>query len=541
MYSCFWRHNLHVHISFVPRTVPFDFSENSLKDLLATLRLRKIVDAAADGMAWTSKRLEIRFHDRLKLIKIGQLVELMKVCSRRQILLRGIGSPRYLNWQNALEISKAMGEDVTTLKHSRDIWGTPHLMSIYESECKLRAFAEKTHKRITTRIRRHSTTQRSMNEGNEFKKEIVVVDDPDPQKVKKAWISFHRYDEPLQIAEDWIDKNVTGTLGRNKEIIAAQIASQIIPMNPITQDSSIEEERQFVSHKLRVMFRLQQHNIAKREFEQQVQSKLIHNAFGHVDDKEKYTIKWSQLLDEMRKEGLIAPSDSRTKNLPKPMRQEPAEPRDDGAGRLTMISLSGSPAGLSVPSRIWDSFAEYPLTERDLFEILAYLSDCGGEIEYEDTSKSSKLIKGNIHQNISIYQQCIGLGFDLNAVDVSTGETLLFSLIRKYDVDSLRQLLFETAKQQQPVLDILNHKGRSPLFYALRGYLETGKKDLYLLLLQAGADPNFSCIKTAKVIISPLFWLLSDFSVFCAFESAEILYVQAKPHSYQLGRFQAQR
>ena len=132
---------------------------------------------------------------------------------------------------------------------------------------------------------------------------------------------------------------------------------------------------------------------------------------------------------------------------------------------------------------------------------------------------------------------------DINLVDYASGETVIFSLLRKYDYITLRYLLtrHKETKKIAIFLNYYNNQGISPLYLALSLYRKEKRlfsrfdvndhMFMYQYLLQYGANPNdslkkgeyISCLGYAmKEIKDPnvcAFWLDFVFSCFSCKDS----------------------
>lgn len=324
--------------------LPFDFSEDTVKELIATLMIRKVKDSYENMII-------IDFHDSLRLLSIVSLAELFSVCSERHIFFRcGL-----VNWKQAHLNSIILSKDARTLPHSRSVNGTPHLMSLYMSECRLKkAFSEIFKRALQNTLRIATDSEARLN-----------ISDCDDEKV---------------------------------------------------------------------------HYLEQREV-------------------------------------------------------------------------------LSTRENLWNNYSS---SIRD-YESAGYVKE-EKQMDEED----------QFHwMDLSLYSPCINLDMDVNSTDISTGETLVFELIRKMDYDNLWYLLheYQAKKSVNVQLNIFNKKGCSPLFYALRSYIRYLKKlkkrrefrpmdrttsvdvchnrnKIYSLILIANGEANFPVINNHGIVQSALGYCL---------------------------------
>eukprot|EP01084_Bolivina_argentea_P112918 201351_1 len=285
----------------IDQEVGFDFSENTIKELMATLMLRKRrkrIDDDNETPDWSrdgSNRIEIRFHQSLKLLSVVQLVDLLRICSKRLIIIRGLNNPQYLKWGRALNISRELGQDLGQLKYSKDSTGKPHLMSIYESEYRLKKFAKMIYLKKMKRNESEMIKKSSPIKTNtRIKKKIRIFQDNGDEA--SVTIGFHEYDDPEEIATKYVNKQKWGETiedQKKKRSYMYQIASQVIT-NEITQQSTREEKIEFVLKKLRILFKLKRNKI---DYEQKIESDLVTDVFGDINNP--YTIKWKVLLSDI--------------------------------------------------------------------------------------------------------------------------------------------------------------------------------------------------------------------------------------------------
>eukprot|EP01084_Bolivina_argentea_P043354 79888_1 len=474
--------------------VEYDFSENTLKDLMATLMLRKQLDE--NEYEWgEGKRLEINFHESLQLMSVAQLVNLLRICSERLVIIRGLNNPEYLNWENALNVSRNLKQDTTTLKFSRDLAGRPHLMSIYLSAFRLKEFAKSIYKRpklialTNEREKNRAGLIASHFERNayDFQKELKLVH----RNLKDVpVVQFNTCDDPEIIARDWVAKYMPDKMNeKRKRKIEDDVASQIIPI-------SKSERIEYLLRKIKLLFKIRRRRLAEQELMILEKNSFCGDLFSTANAAEPYQMRFLRLLKELRRDGYLR----KLSEIEMDRRKEEIE----NNGKCKKCFCCGQKQDESDEKYK----SKYDEEEEDVINIIKYLDQIGELcLDFDDEKK-----KGIIYENVSIYEQCIKLDFDINATEVCTGESLIFTLIRKRDAANLRVLLFQyqIEKQIQINIDIHNLKGKSPLYYALREYTRDQTNNLYLLLLQANADPNFPCTKRAQVAKSPLYYLISQ-------------------------------
>ena len=79
-----------------------------------------------------------------------------------------------------------------------------------------------------------------------------------------------------------------------------------------------------------------------------------------------------------------------------------------------------------------------------------------------------------------ILEAMILKNFDMNNVDSRTGETIIFDLISNNDVDSLNLVLrkYVLDKNQKLMLNYHNNRGISPLYFAIREFINKKKTNV---------------------------------------------------------------
>ena len=103
--------------------------------------------------------------------------------------------------------------------------------------------------------------------------------------------------------------------------------------------------------------------------------------------------------------------------------------------------------------------------------------------------KSDINVKNNNKIEISVLDCMISKDFNMNAIDESTGETIIFDLIRECDTDGFLLLLkkFVQERKNTLMLDYHNNDAISPLYFALKKYIEK-KEALNQLIKQVDLD-----------------------------------------------------
>eukprot|EP01084_Bolivina_argentea_P296727 511082_1 len=123
-------------------------------------------------------------------------------------------------------------------------------------------------------------------------------------------------------------------------------------------------------------------------------------------------------------------------------------------------------------------------------------------------------LKPNSIQSQMMYK-VLQFGLDVNLTDVSTGESLIFSLLRNFDYSSIRYLLTRYCEEQKIKINLnyYNKNGICPLYAALELYNKDEKrlkpkKFMFEYLMNYGARLNDS-IKENE-IVSPLWYAVHE-------------------------------
>eukprot|EP01083_Nonionella_stella_P044270 119260_1 len=105
-------------------TVDYDFSSVTIGHLIATVNQ---LPSSAD------KSIKIRFHKSLKLLGVKEIINLMEVCKRKNILLPDISQS--VDWTNAFSISSTINKNDPRLSSfCRDYNDRPLLISMYMTQ-----------------------------------------------------------------------------------------------------------------------------------------------------------------------------------------------------------------------------------------------------------------------------------------------------------------------------------------------------------------------------------------------------------------------
>eukprot|EP01083_Nonionella_stella_P170821 582191_1 len=121
-------------IPCVPHTrhVEYDFSVTTINRLISELRAIDVSDYYIsehdDG-----KLLQIHFRDSLRLLPLQSTIELLAICQEKGVKVLSVASnkaKKKYDWFSAIKISKAQGQDVQLLEHSRDDEGLPYIMKL---------------------------------------------------------------------------------------------------------------------------------------------------------------------------------------------------------------------------------------------------------------------------------------------------------------------------------------------------------------------------------------------------------------------------